>query len=248
MNKSGIPMKTTTVLNNVDHKDLKVNLQVNAMADCRVNRTLAYTPEIQDLHKEFPLLFYRHPDTQALQLHAILGLDKNENLFLDETGWRSRFVPAQLACGPFSIAYHQQSDAAQPQPFLCFNDQDERVNRSTGEPVFLPLGGESAYLQHVKKALQVIETGAQYDNTLFTLAEQMNLLEPVSVQIKLSAEHQVNFNDYLCINAQALSALSGEALSRLNQYGALSLLFFILSSMSNFQQLIDRKSAQTTML
>ncbi|AXR05554.1 SapC family protein [Salinimonas sediminis] len=241
-------MKTTTVLNNVDHKDLKINLHLTAMADCKVNRTLAYTPEIQDLHKEFPLLFYRDPATQTIQLHAILGLDKNENLFIDDTGWQSRFVPAQLACGPFSIAYHQQDDSAQAKPFLCFDEQDERVSNTTGESVFLPMGGESAYLQHVKKALQVIETGAQYDNTLFTLAQEMDLLEPVSVQIKLSDDHQVNFNDYLSINEQALANLSGDALARLNQYGTLSLLFFILSSMSNFQQLIDRKSAQAATL
>lgn len=241
-------MKTTTLLNNVDHQALKVDTRVAVSHELNVNRTLAYTPEIKDLHKEFPLLFYRDPASGILQMHAILGLDKDENLFVSESGWRTRYVPAQLACGPFSLTYTETDhQLQQAQPVLCFDAQDPRLQEAQGEPVFLPMGGESAYLSHVKKALQVIETGATYDTTLLTLATEMDLLEPVAIEIKLSEEHQINFSDYLTVNEQKLAALSGEQLSRLNQYGVLSLLYFMLSSTSNFQQLIDLKNAQSAM-
>jgi len=240
-------MQTKTVLNNVDHHSLKVDTRAANSPELHVNRTIAYTPEIADLHKEFPLMFYREPVSGTLQLHAILGLDKDENLFVDENGWQSRFVPAQLACGPFSLVMSQATETP-AQPYLCFDEHDARINETTGEPVFLPYGGESAYLTHVKKALQVAQAGATYDPTLLTLAEQMEVLEPVSIKINLSSEHQVSFNDYWCVSDKALAALDADKLQTLNQHGALGLLFFIASSMSNFQQLIDRKQSRSALI
>jgi hypothetical protein len=99
----------------------------------------------------------------------------------------------------------------------------------------------------VKKALQTIESGIQFDLTLFTLVESMELLEPVAIQIKLSNVEEVNFSDYYTVNQEKLAQLDGESLTKLNQYGVLSLLYFVLSSMGNFQQLIQLKNAKSAM-
>jgi hypothetical protein len=99
----------------------------------------------------------------------------------------------------------------------------------------------------VKKALQTIESGMQFDKTLYTLIESLDLLEPVSIQIKLSNVEEINFSDYYTINQQKLTQLDGNSLAKLNQYGVLSLLYFILSSMGNFQQLIELKNAKSAM-
>ena len=99
-NKAKYAMSNAIVLNNVDHKDIKVDTQPASTLD--VNRTLAYATE---LHKEFPLVFHKNPETGLTQLHAILGLERDENLFVGENGWTTRFVPALLARGPFSLGY-----------------------------------------------------------------------------------------------------------------------------------------------
>ena len=110
------------------------------------------------------------------------------------------------------------------------------------------MGGESGYLQYVKKALQTVETGAQYNQTLFALVTEMDLLEPVSVEIKLSNVEQVKLNNYYTINQQKLAALAPEQLARLNQYGMLGPLFLLMASMGNFQQLIALKNARNAMI
>lgn len=235
-------MTTPTALNNVEHKDLCVITQPVAGTPDRVNRCLIHVNEIADLHKEFPILFYRDPASNQLQTHAILGLDKDENLFLDEEGWTSRYVPALLAKGPFSLTYHQHEGSDQPEAVICVDMQDTRVSTTEGQPVFLPFGGDAPYLSGVKKALQSIQVGAQYDNTLFTLMESMSLLEPVSIQIKLNDDMQISFNQYLTVSQEKLANLSGEQLAQLNQYGVLGLLYFSVSSLANFQRLIDLKS------
>ncbi|OFC69170.1 SapC family protein [Alteromonas confluentis] len=240
-------MSTPTVLNNVDHKDLKVDTRPSAFTGYQVNRTRIYASEVSELHKEFPLVFHKDSESGDIQIHAILGLSKDENLFLDDNGWITRYVPALLGRGPFSIAYRESDDAA-PQPFICVDTDDPRINETEGEPVFMPMGGESGYLSYVKRALQTIEAGTQYNKTLFALVEEMELLEHVNIEVKLSNVEQVNFSNYYTINQDKLSQLSGEALARLSQFGMLGPLYFIVSSLANFQRLIDLKNAKSSLL
>jgi hypothetical protein len=238
-------MNKATVINNVDHKNLKVDTRLNV--NLKVNRSVVYTTEIGELHKEFPLIFFKHPDGKT-QLHAILGLAKDENLFIGDNGWTTRFVPALLARGPFSLGYKKSAkESEQQDPVICIDMEDPRVNTEAGEDVFLPFGGEAPYLNYVKKALQTIDSGLHFDKTLFTLIESMDLLEPVAINIKLSNVEEVNFSDYYTVDQEKLSKLDSESLAKLNQFGVLSLLYFVLSSMGNFQTLIELKNAKSAM-
>lgn len=240
-------MSKATVLNNVDHKNLKVDTRPESNSN--VNRSVVYATEISELHKEFPLVFYKYPDSKKTQLHAIFGLEKDENLFIGENGWTTRFVPALLARGPFSLGYKkaEKEGDEQPDPVICIDMEDSRVNTEQGEDVFLQFGGEAPYLNYVKKALQTIDSGMHFDKTLFTLVESMDLLEPVSIEIKLSNVEQVNLSDYYTVNQEKLTKLDGDSLAKLNQYGVLSLLYFVLSSMGNFQVLMELKNAKSAM-
>ncbi|NVK55418.1 MAG: SapC family protein [Alteromonadaceae bacterium] len=240
-------MSNITVLNNVDHADLKVQINSADNTFIHVNRSQVYASEISELQKEFPLLIYRDDKTEQLQLHAILGLSKDENLFLCEQGWTTRYAPALLARGPFSIGFTKSDTGETNAPMICVDTADPRVNTTQGEAVFLPMGGESPYLQYVKKALQTIESGAKYNKTLFSLITEMNLLESVSIEIKLSDTEQVSLSHYYTINEQRLSALEPESLQKLSQYGMLGSLYFLLSSMGNFNRLIELKNAKSAL-
>ena len=240
-------MSKAIVLDNVEHKNVKVDTR--SELNKNVNRTLVYATEISDLHKEFPLVFYKQPESDKIQLHAILGLEKDENLFVDENGWITRFIPALLARGPFSLLYNEaEKDSNKPQdPLICIDMEDPRINTEHGEDVFLQFGGDAPYLNYVKKALKTIESGIQFDKTLFSLIESMDLLKPVAINIKLSNIQGFTFSDYYAVNQEKLSKLDGDSLAKLSQYGILSLLYFVLSSMGNFQSLMDLKNAKSAM-
>lgn len=236
-------MSQISVLDNVKHKDIKVDINKNVQLYHGVNRCVVYVSEIADLHKEFPILISKEPDTAKLQMHAILGLEKNENLFLSETGWTSRFVPALLARGPFSLGYPKPDSANEPKhSIICVDTDDTRVNTQTGHDLFLPFGGESNYLNYVKSALKSIELGMKYDITLFAMINKFDLLEPVSINIQLNESEEVSFNQYFTINQTKLAELNSTALEELSANGVLGVLFFLFSSMNNFQYLTDIKS------
>ena len=232
------------VLNNVDHKDLRIDARHRARYGDSVNRATAFTTEFVELHKEYPILLHRDPESGGFAAHVILGFDRDENLFLGEDEWLGNYVPAILARGPFMIGLQQQETGGDAHNELIIHiDMDNpRVGADDGQAVFLPHGGDSPYLEKIMRTLRVIHQGAFLDKIFFSSMESMDLLEPVSIEITLSNIEQVNFHNYYTINEKRLSDLDGASLEKLNKQGVLGLAFFVLSSLGNFHRLIALKN------
>jgi hypothetical protein len=96
----------------------------------------------------------------------------------------------------------------------------------------------------MKKVLKTLETGIRVDKIFFGLLEEMDLLEPVSIELTLTSEKKINFNGYYTINQTNLSQLDGDQLTRLNQANILGLIFFLISSVDNFEKMIEMKNAK----
>lgn len=243
-------MKKAVVLNNLEHKDLKVDTRHCSRYGDSVNLSLAFSTEFDELHKEYPILFHKEPDTSAFHAHVILGFDKDENLFLDEDGWSGNHVPAILARGPFLIGFQNQEVNGQmrKEPVIHIDMDNPRVGVDAGQAVFLPFGGDTPYLEKIMRTLQVIHQGAVFDKTFFSALESLDLLEPVSIEITLSNIDQINFHNYYTINREKLAQLDGENLQKLNGSGMLELAYFALSSLGNFHKLIELKNMKSAIV
>ncbi len=240
-------MSNTVVLDNSAHKDLRVDARHSERYGDNVNCTLAFTTEFIELHKEYPILFHKDQDAGTFHAHAILGFDKDENLFLGADGWLGHYVPAILARGPFLIGFqNRETDGkVHKEPIIRIDMDNPRVGAEDGQAVFLPFGGESPYLQKVMQTLQVIHQGTVLDRVFFSGMEAMDLLEPVAIEITLSNVEQIAFHDYYTISEERLTQLDGESLEKLNKQGVLGLAFFALSSLGNFHKLITLKNQKT---
>lgn len=235
------------ILNNVDHKDLKIDVRPDRRYGDFVNCVAVLTTEYSDLHKQFPILIHRSADTRELAAHAILGLEKDENLFIENGEWQTHYVPAMIARGPFSIGYRRRDDdGGQSKETLIMVDEDNPRCGAEGEPVFLEFGGETPYLEYVRRVLRTIESGVHVDKVFFGLLDELDLLEPVAIKITLTSERQVNFNGYHTINRERLAGLDGYGLQRLNEAGVLGLVFFLISSLDNFEKMIELKNARSS--
>ena len=98
-------MTNRVLLNNVEHRDLRVVTRHSVDFGDAINQVLVFPTEFEDLQREYPILFRRDAEGN-IQAVALLGLDRDENLFLDGEGWHARYVPAVQRCGPFSIGLH----------------------------------------------------------------------------------------------------------------------------------------------
>ena len=85
-------MTRAVPLDNIAHKDLKVLMGYRAEFGDSINNVPIFPTEFIYAHREYPILF-RRDAAGNLQAVALLGLDKDENLFLDGDAWKGRYVP-----------------------------------------------------------------------------------------------------------------------------------------------------------
>lgn len=232
-------MTNKVTLNNVDHHDLRVRPHFAAEHGDAVNIALLFPTELLDAAREYPILLRRNDQGMFFAV-ALLGFDRDENLFLDGTAWSARYVPAAHRRGPFSIVMQPRDDGAEP--MIHVDLDDPRVGRDEGEPLFKPHGGNTPYLNHIAETLRIIHLGIEVAPAAYAALGEAGLIQPVKLELKLGEDRQYDLEDFFTIDQEALAGLDGAALERLNRAGFLALAFAVTSSLGNIGPLIERKN------
>jgi len=233
-------MTDRALLNNVDHADVRVITRRGPEFGDAVNQALVFPTEFDAIQREYPILFRKDADGEY-QAVALLGLDRDENLYLEDGRWNARYIPASQERGPFSIAL---TDGGQQggQPMIHIDLDHPRVSRSEGEPLFLPAGGNAPYLQHVARLLGALYDGLEVNRPFFTAFDELGLIEPVALEVKLNDREAYDLPDVYMISHERLAALGGADLERLNQSGLLRAAYAVLSSLGNMARLVEAKN------
>jgi hypothetical protein len=230
---------TPVQINNVDHADLRVAVRAGAAFGDQANQALAFPAEFEELQREFAIIFRRR--TTGLQALALLGLDRDENLFLAGDRWTSRYVPANHRRGPFSIGMARSAGSDAGEPMVYLDMDDPRVGADDGLPLFLTHGGNAPYLDHVSGVLRLLYAEGENAPAVYAALDEAGLLTPVTLTIDVSEERRYTVPDVLVVDAERLAALAGETLERLHRSGVLRLAILALASLGNVQRLIELK-------
>lgn len=248
-------MARHVLLNNVEHKDLKVKTDYSAAYGDNVASTLTFPTEFGDVQKEYPILFQKNRETGKYQSIALLGFKKGENLFLEENaaagnpGWNASYVPGVIARGPFLIGFQDQTyqGGLEREPVIHIDMDNPRVNVDEGEPLFREFGGASPYLERMSTILRGIHEGMAMNDVMMAAFESYELIEPVTIKIELHNGEKYSLEGNFTINEERLRNLSGSALEQLNRIGFLQGAFLVVSSLRNIKKLIDIKNAKLRM-
>lgn len=227
-------------LDNVAHADLRVIARPGARWGDAVNRMAVFPSEFEAVQRDYPILFGLD-DAGAPQAFALLGLDRDENLFLDGDRWDARYVPALLARGPFSIGLTPREDGTR-EPMVHIDLDHPRVAEPGGEPLFLPHGGHAPYLDQVTEVLRAIHVGHAAQAPMFDAFAAAGLVEAVKLEVMLDDSLRYDLVDFTTVGADALARLDGAALARLHAQGFLAAAFHVVSSLGNIADLIRRKN------
>lgn len=235
-------MPNAVPLDNVQHQDLKVIVGHGPQFGSAVNEVPVFATEFADVHREYPI-YFRRDDKGAFQAHALLGLDRNENLFLNGSDWQASYIPAVMNRGPFVIGM-QASDIGQKRqqgPVLMIDMDHPRISPD-GEPMFRQHGGNSPRLDNYIRALSIIHDGATINNSMFAAFIDAGLVAPVEIKIQLDDHTEYKLPDLFSISREALAGLDGATLERLNRQGFLELAFYVQASIGNVSKIIDMKN------
>lgn len=237
-------MANHVLLNNVDHKDLRVINRFSAEYGDNVGSTLTFPTEFEDVQKEYPIFFQINPATGKYQSVVLFGLNQNENLFLTGDGsWDAKYIPAVVARGPFLIGF--QKDPNNPslkEPVIHVDIESKKLSQIEGAPIFLEYGGVSPYLEKITVILKGIYDGMALSDSMFEMFSSLNLIEPVSLEIELHNGEQHRLHGNYTISRDRLRMLGGDELVLLNQSGFLDAAYLVMASLSNMQRLTNLKN------
>jgi hypothetical protein len=234
-----------SILTSDQHRSVAVDTRARPEYGDTVNRAVALSAEFNELHREFPLLLRKTDESPGFIAHAILGFEKDENLFVEGDRWISACIPATLARGPFSLGYIRGEDGADaPAGIKVMIDDEHPRLRAGGQPVFLPLGGETPYLEGIKRVLQTVDAGLRADRLLYRELVSMDLLQEVKIEISVYTELRYDFAGYYAIDQEKFAALGADQLVRLHRLGLLGAVYFLISSLGNFEKLVNLKIAR----
>lgn len=231
-------MAKPVLLNNIDHKDLRIITRHGRGLDDSHAYVQTFAGEFRLLQAHYPIIFRKQSEAHPYEPVALFGFETDENLFLEDERWDAPTLPLLVERLPFLIG--REGDEL----MIHIDADSPRISTTEGEPIFLPHGGMSPYLEHVNSMLLTIHEGMGANAAFIEALEKHELLEGFALDITLDDGSQNRLAGFFTVNEERLAALDGAALDSLHKAGWLSAIYFQIASLSNFRALIDRKNAR----
>ena len=231
-------MTNAVLLNNVDHRDLRVDTRRGRGLGDDVMFAPTFPAEFRNVQSHYPIVF-RKTAEGAFQPVALFGFEEGENLFLDGERWDASYLPLAIERQPFLIG-------VQGEELLVHVDLGHpRVSRERGEPVFLAHGGTTGFLERINSVLLALYEGLQDVPAFVSALLEQGLLESFTLDVELDDGSRNRLAGFYTINEDKLAALDGTALEKLHRAGYLQAIYMAVASASNFRTLIERRNRRS---
>lgn len=229
-------MTKPVLLNNVDHRALRVITQRGSRYGDGVMFAMTFPAEFRDLQAHYPIVFGKSADGVNFEPVALFGFQEGENLFAGPDNWDARYVPLAVTRQPFLIGVGNGE-------LMVHVDLDSpRISSTDGEAVFREHGGTTAFLEQMNSTLLAIHQGLLATPAFVEALLVNELLESFVLDVELDDGSQGRLAGFYTINEERLAALGGDALARLHQAGHLQAIYMAVASLSQFRALIERKN------
>lgn len=227
-------MTNNVLLNNVDHKDLRVIVTRSARYGADVMFAMTFPSEFRNIQAHYPIVFRKNAQGQFEPI-ALLGFQERQNLFLTQRGWDATYVPLTIERLPFLIGF-----SADKQPMMHVDLDSPRISRTEGEPIFREHGGNTEFLERMNSVLLAIHQGIAGVQPFVAALLEHELLESFVLDVQLANGSQNRLAGFYAINEERLQGLGGAVLERFNRAGYLQAIHMAIASMSQFRALIER--------
>ncbi|MFT3763556.1 MAG: SapC family protein [Pseudoxanthomonas sp.] len=232
-------MTRHALLNNIDHRDLRVAIGHGAQWGDAEMAALTFPAEFRNIQAHYPIVFQKTGD-DGFQPLALLGLRQGENLFLDPqartgTGWDAWYVPMSMRRQPFLIGQDAEGGMA-----VHVDLDHPRVGAAEGQALFLLHGGTSEFLQGVSDLLGQLHGGVAQTPEFVAALMRAQLLESFVLDIESADGAQRRVAGLYAIHEERLRALEGPTLEALHREGWLEAAWMAVASLAHLRDLIER--------
>jgi hypothetical protein len=209
-------------------KDYKFANQVGAIA-------VAFR-ETAEASKHYPIMFIKESD--GFSAIAILGVDKEKNLFVDKKGnWLVRYIPSMIRLYPFAFS---KASADAPTISIAYDTASPLVNTKNGETFFKDDQNLSEYGERIKNGAEELYNDIAVLKNITKEFEKLELLTQIDISIGKKDQAQHRITGIFQIDPEKLNKLSDENILKLTKIGGMNLINNHLNSLSNFDDLVNK--------
>jgi len=230
--------KNIVPLSSIIHKNYYIDHPDNYNFAKKTNSTYIANIEFTKASREYPIVFAIEQG-KAVYPVVLLGLDKDQNLFIDNNGkWLTDYIPAYVRRYPFILA---KTQAGNDNYTICGDDQFPGFNTNKkGEKLF---GRSGTYSDPLKKSIEFLK---EYNNhtqitaTFCAKLVELNILEPMKLSVKTNEGKQLSMTGFMGVNRAKFKALSAEKIIDLFKSDQLELVYLHLASLTNIETLMNK--------
>jgi hypothetical protein len=231
------------VLNNLIHRDVRIAATRPTRENAEVNAVSVIPREFPRLLAHYPIFYTKNTETGRFEPSALLGFQPQENLFFTDGQWDAAYVPLHIQRHPFSLVTRRAEDSAGKPPSLDVAlDLSQTVQSHDGERLFLDDGQPTKFLQNITSMLSALVSGSTEAYALTGRLAELNLIEPVQIDIEFVDGSETKLQGLYWIAAAALKALPAAQLAELRDREFLEWMYFRMASITHVSALVARKN------
>jgi len=222
-----------------EHRFMRMRVPVTdwSMTD-KLNAVFVAATEFGDTAREYPIVFVRAGEDDdgkaAIAPIAVLGMVKDQNLFLAGGQWRAMYMPAMLRLYPFCIGRLDAERFA-----ICFDAGWSGLSGTEGERLFSSDGEPTPFLQGVQKELESLEAQIQRTRALCRRLRDLDLLRDMRFDATLPDGSRVSVDGFLTVDEAKLNIIPPDIVVELHQSGALGMIHAHYVSLGGMRKLLD---------
>lgn len=232
-------MTNHIAVNPTENMQTRISTERSAAMGDDIMCCVTFPTEFRRVQNDYPILFRLDGSRENFNCLAIFGFEKGENLYLSDQGWNADYIPLAMSVQPFLIGLGGE-DKTEKKVVLDMNSP--RVGTENGARLFTDQGMPTDHLNAVSTQLGEMDEGFEASREYIAILKKYDLLEPISIDIRLQSGTKNRLVGFHTINEDKLRALGADELKDMADNQALMPTFMMLASLSNLTKLIARRN------
>jgi len=236
-------MTRLVVIDKNAHKNVKVVPQLALNSLEITNMVPVVISEFVKLAVHSPIFLTKSNESGRFSCVALFGFEREENIFVKDGVWNTVYKPLNIDVQPFFLASANAGKDKEQAFAVCLDFENPGVQEVEGEPIFDPMGNETAYLENKKNKLAQLLDGLSRTHHFIDKLLELNLITPSRIDIQFSAGQCMRVDGTYTIDENKVNSLSTKRFLELRSLGFLGPIYSMVHSLVQVRALIQKREA-----
>ncbi|HTR00977.1 MAG TPA: SapC family protein [Candidatus Acidoferrum sp.] len=232
-------------VDNKRHGKLKIKLNVDQAQARDQNLVSVVLTELNACASNFAVVFIEVPESENKRIRpvAVLGLRPGENVYYNEAGWDTTYIPLMVQRYPFIVGFDDRVEDPN-QLATCLIRNSPMVVEADGIAMFTETGEETDFLKSRHQILGEIFEGERAMDDFMQRVHKYDLLTPLEIILQAKNGEMRKVTGMYTISMQKLKELGPQVTQELIDVEFLPACYLILGSLFQLHRLMQLRNKQ----